>query len=106
MNYSEIIKNLEIKNIIRIEKKTYEQSNNNDKCVKEVDTNFAGKICLLKAENKLIAREEDGKGSIYFRLMKDEEDFDAFTQDRLVIYDRMWDGCGCKVVYNEIWQKK
>ncbi|OLS26724.1 MAG: hypothetical protein HeimC3_08260 [Candidatus Heimdallarchaeota archaeon LC_3] len=92
MNNQDIVNNLHLKNVLRIEKKEADESITCEKPIKEVDTHFVGKIVLLEIENNLIAKKEDGKGSIYLRIINSIEDFDAFTQDRLRIYDRMWDG--------------
>ena len=105
MDNQDIVNNLQLKNVLRIEKKEADESITCKKPIKEVDTQFVGKIVLLEIGNNLIAKEEDGNGSIYLRIINTIENFDAFTQDRLSVYDRMWDGCGCKVDYNKVWNR-
>jgi len=31
--------------------------------------------------------------------MKNKKEADLFIDERMETYDRMWDGCGCKVDY-------
>jgi hypothetical protein len=44
-------------------------------------------------------QESDPEGTVYLRAMADREAAEAFVSDRLATYERMWDGCGCKVHY-------
>ena len=105
MNSIDIIEILKSKNVLQFRKDNCFQILKEIKPYKEIDTHFVGKIVLFEVENEFIAMEEDGKSNYYLRIVKSKEDFDAFVHDRLSIYDRMWDGCGCKVEYTEIWEK-
>jgi hypothetical protein len=48
---------------------------------------------------ELLARETSDKGEIILRLFPGDFALNAFLKRRIDIYERMWDGCGCKVDY-------
>lgn len=70
---------------------------------KEVKTSITGPIQILRLdkEQKLIL-ENDQKGNNYVRIINNDQ-LDEFITERLSIYEKMWDGCGCKVFYDEVW---
>jgi len=47
----------------------------------------------------LAAVERPGAGRRVVRPLPDEEAVRRFVADRLTAYERMWDGCGCKIDY-------
>ena len=57
------------------------------------------KIRLLKFEKELLIQEKTTKDEFIIRLMKTKKEAEDFIKQRLEIYDRMWDGCGCRVEY-------
>ena len=68
--------------------------------VREDDTHFAGMIRLLELEGALFMQEQHPESKeLLVRRFQDRQAADAFIQDRLDTYERMWDGCGCKVHY-------
>ena len=46
----------------------------------------------------MVAVEEPSSRERVVRLIEEHE-VQAFVEDRLDTYERMWDGCGCKVAY-------
>lgn len=48
-----------------------------------------------------LVQEQTPSGEVLVRRFATRDDADAFVDDRLQTYDRMWDGCGCKVRYYE-----
>jgi hypothetical protein len=56
-------------------------------------------IRLLQLDGKLLIQEKSNKGEFLVRLMKTKKEADDFIKERLETYNRMWDGCGCKVDY-------
>ena len=71
---------------------------------KTIDTGMAGpiKVLTIQDEGKKLLIEADQKGVIFVRLVK-TINVQEFIDERLKVYEKMWDGCGCKVFYNEIW---
>ena len=66
----------------------------------EMDTLIRDKIRILKLHNTLyFVQEKSPKEEILLRQFKTEKIAKDFILDRLHIYDKMWDGCGCKIDY-------
>ena len=65
----------------------------------ERDTLISDKIRLLKIIDELILQEKSSKEEILIRFVKSISEAEKFIEQRLEIYDKMWDGCGCKVDY-------
>jgi hypothetical protein len=65
----------------------------------EENTYMSDKIRLLKYRDQLILQEKTTKDEYIIRSMNTIEDAEKFINERLEIYNRMWDGCGCKVEY-------
>lgn len=70
--------------------------------VEEVErhaTFLAGDLVIVRAPAGLVAVEEPSSTERVLRLLGGEEEARAFVRERLDTYERMWDGCGCKVEY-------
>jgi uncharacterized lipoprotein YehR (DUF1307 family) len=65
----------------------------------EENTYMSDKIRLLKYRDQLILQEKTTKDEYIIRSMNTKEDAEKFINERLEVYNRMWDGCGCKVEY-------
>ena len=102
-----LLESLANKNVAKITPDEATQLENKYTLEHEYSTGIAGPIKVLnleKNENFLIL-EVDQKGNNYTRLLP-KENLQEFVDERLSIYDKMWDGCGCKVFYNELWVPK
>jgi hypothetical protein len=67
--------------------------------VERHDTGFAGALILLQFEDGLAALEQPSADRWVVRRLGDRPEADRFIQDRLAQYERMWDGCGCRIDY-------
>ena len=67
----------------------------------EKDTHISDKIRLLKLDDDLIIQEKTTKDELLIRMVKTKKEAEELIEQRLEIYDKMWDGCGCKVDYYE-----
>lgn len=65
----------------------------------EKDTLISDKIRLLKFKDEMFIQEKTNKDEFLVRIIKTRKEAEEFIKQRLEIYDRMWDGCGCKVEY-------
>jgi hypothetical protein len=63
------------------------------------DTGLAGWIRILSFGGKIIAQEETPDRQILIRMFDAVDLAGEFVDRRLADYDRMWDGCGCKIDY-------
>ena len=95
--------------ISKIKKKKYSSISNEDlnelisqsKIIIEKDTYISDKIRLLKINNELIIQEKSTKDELLIRSTKSQKEAEEFINQRLEIYEKMWDGCGCRVEYYE-----
>ena len=69
------------------------------KIIIEEDTHISDKIRLLKYKDELFIQEKSNKDELIVRIKKSKKEAEEFIKERLEIYDRMWDGCGCRVEY-------
>ena len=65
----------------------------------EESTYISDKIRLLEFDDYLIIQEKTTKNEYLIRNVKTKKEAEDFIKDRLVIYNRMWDGCGCRIDY-------
>jgi hypothetical protein len=69
--------------------------------LRQENTCVAGWIRILSVDGAVLVQEETPEGNALARRMRSVEDANAFVNDRLGTYERMWDGCGCKINYFE-----
>jgi hypothetical protein len=63
------------------------------------DTYMAGSIRVLSVDGVILVQEHTADGKTLIRRMTSFEEADEFVDRRLARYERMWDGCGCKIDY-------
>jgi len=63
------------------------------------DTLVAGYLLIVRGTSGLAAVEQPSADRRVVRLLADHQQARRFVQDRLEQYERMWDGCGCKIDY-------
>lgn len=68
--------------------------------IRDADTCLCGRIRILSLEGSVMVQEQTQEGRILVRRLGSQEAAQSFVDDRLATYDRMWDGCGCKVNYD------
>jgi hypothetical protein len=69
--------------------------------VREEDTCISGMIRILRLRNTVMVQEETPEDEIVVRIRPTVKAAEEFVAGRLETYERMWDGCGCKVDYSE-----
>ena len=67
--------------------------------VGERDTYFRDKIRILQKDDILLIQEKSNKDEIIIRKISSLEKGYKFIEDRLTVYENMWNGCGCKIDY-------
>ncbi len=61
-------------------------------------TFIAGDLVIVRRHGVLYALEEPSSRERVLRRLHEDE-VRSFVRDRLETYERMWDGCGCRVEY-------
>jgi hypothetical protein len=67
--------------------------------LREDDTHLAGWIRVLALGGSILVQEETPKGEVLVRRMPSRDSAERFVDLRMQSYERMWNGCGCKVDY-------
>jgi hypothetical protein len=62
-------------------------------------TGLAGRLLLTRGPTGFVVVEEPDPRRRTLRRFAEEKEARRFIRDRMETYDRMWDGCGCKVDY-------
>jgi len=99
MRIKELITRAKKKAYLKLNEKNLELLLSKCKVVEEKDTLISGKLRLLSFQNDLFIQEQSNKGELLLRFMKDKEEAKEFIDERMETYDKMWDGCGCRVHY-------
>ena len=63
------------------------------------DTCIAGWIRILRINDHFAVQEQTPDGELLVRRLISREAAERFIEDRLNDYERMWDGCGCTIDY-------
>jgi len=69
--------------------------------LRDDDTCVAGRIRVLRVAGRVVVQEQTPDGEILLREAASEAEAARFVDDRLAVYERMWDGCGCRIDYRE-----
>jgi hypothetical protein len=101
MNLEKIISTSKKNKYSIINKEELEKLLSHSETIIEKDTHISDKIRLLKLGNDLIIQEKTSKDELLIRIVKTKKEAEDLIDQRLEIYDKMWDGCGCKVNYYE-----
>lgn len=67
--------------------------------VERHDTKVAGDLQIIQTGSGLAAVEQPSAAERVVRVLGGVDEVRQFVRERLSIYERMWDGCGCKVDY-------
>jgi len=99
MNVEKIISTTKKNKYTIISKEELDELLLSSKIIIEKDTYISDKIRLLKLDDELIIQEKSTKDELIIRIMKTKEEAEELINQRIEIYEKMWDGCGCKVDY-------
>ena len=67
--------------------------------VERHDTIVSGTLLIVQTPDGLAAVEQPKASQRVVRLLGNPETTHQFVKERLALYERMWDGCGCKIDY-------
>ena len=63
------------------------------------ETGQAGKLLIVELDGRTAAVESPAPGKRVVRHLESPAGVRKFVTDRLDTYERMWNGCGCKIDY-------
>jgi len=85
--------------VIRLSAADWETMAGDFEEVERHHTVVAGSLVIIRVNGTLAAVEQPRPDERVVRALGSEEAVRVFVQERMEKYERMWDGCGCKVDY-------
>ena len=99
MRAEDLIAGLHHRGLVAIDRGTLLELIDAADVLREEDTHLAGWIRILALGDSILVQEETPKGEVLVRRMPSRECADSFVDLRIQSYERMWDGCGCRIDY-------
>ena len=99
MDLETLIGQLEAGQIVPLRQAEWDELRAAFDLIEEHDTRMSGLIELVRSSAGIAAVEQPAPDQRVVRPLADLEAAHSFIADRLDTYDRMWDGCGCKIDY-------
>ena len=99
MTKSDLLAKIQKQSVIEISRADLASLLENAAVLRSEDTGLSGLCRILSWEGVLLFQEETPRGEVLIREMNSRKAADQLMADRLATYDRMWDGCGCKIDY-------
>ena len=99
MNAEELNRRLKDERIVPMAEAEWAELAEACEVVERHDTLVAGELLVVCCAGALAAVEQPTAGERVLRRLSDAEAMGRFVKERLEAYERMWDGCGCKIDY-------
>ncbi len=99
MNTDSLMDELKEKSIIILNSNELDMLLAGATLISEKDTLISGYIRIYKYQEHYLTQESTPKGEIVLRYFNMLQDAEELVNNHLEIYDKMWDGCGCKINY-------
>jgi hypothetical protein len=69
------------------------------KILLEKNTIINDMVRIIEIDDKIIFQEITAKNELALRLFNNVEEAEKLLNQRFDVYEKMWDGCGCKIDY-------
>jgi hypothetical protein len=99
MTASELNKRLASESVVKLTAQEWSELTGHFEEIQKHATFAAGDLLIVRDETGLIAVEQPAPDERAIRRFSSPEEAEQFVQQRLKDYERMWDGCGCKIDY-------
>jgi hypothetical protein len=99
MDLQSLLNKLDISDFIQISDTQLVELIESLKMVFEEDSMISGFIRIFEVNSLFIFQEQTPKDEILIRIFNNETEADNLIQNRLDIYEKMWNGCGCRIDY-------
>jgi len=101
MNKQELINEIKNQKIIAVSSLKFDELKNQFDELERHPTFMSGDIVVFKVEEGFMVVEEPSPQERSIRYFKVKDKLDEFITNRLDTYERMWDGCGCKIDFKK-----
>jgi len=99
MTIDELNERLSQKEIVSLKTEEWSRLADHFKELERHETFLVGDLFILRGEIGLVAVEQPSDNNRVVRRLSSVDEKNRFVQQRLDTYERMWDGCGCKIDY-------
>ncbi|OGQ87694.1 MAG: hypothetical protein A2289_24580 [Deltaproteobacteria bacterium RIFOXYA12_FULL_58_15] len=99
MEIDEFVERLRQGEIVRVSTSDWENLSTAVEVIESHDTQMRGVLLVIKTTAGIAAVEEPDALTRAIRPLSDRSAASRFVAARMAVYERMWDGCGCKVDY-------
>ena len=99
MDLDEVVREISKNVVMKIDRDDLTTLLERAETIREEDTTLAGVIRVLSLDGLVLIQEETPEGEVLVRRMASTEAAYELLDRRLADYERMWDGCGCKIDY-------
>ena len=99
MKIDELVDKLKIQKLLILPLENLSEILKQVTVIEDKDTLMSDHIRILKWKEKILIQEATSKNELAIRIAESVEDANRFINERMETYERMWDGCGCKVNY-------
>lgn len=99
MSVEEIERRLATERIVPLPAAEWERVASAFEEVEHHHTMVAGDLLVIRTGSGLAAVEQPAPGERVVRFLGDGAVARRFVEERMAQYERMWDGCGCRVEY-------
>ncbi len=96
-----ILKRLDAKSTISLTQEELRTFMDQAELVEDHDTYMCDHIRLYNCNGIFTVQETTDKKEILLHRFSHMSDASVFIEKRLETYERMWDGCGCKILYHD-----
>jgi len=99
VNIERLVERLDRGEIVAMARSEWDELVSGVDVVEDHDTGISGHLLIVRVRDLVAAVEEPKPSERVVRPFAGLASARTFVQDRLDTYERMWDGCGCKVDY-------
>jgi hypothetical protein len=99
MKASQLVQRLGRGELVVLNESQWARLANSCDIIEQIDTKIAGDLLLVRCDAILAAIECPRSGERVVRPVADLAVARRFIAERLAAYDRIWDGCGCRIDY-------
>jgi len=99
LDASEIIREVSKDAVVKIDRDSLTALLERAEAIREEDTALAGRIRILSLDAHILVQEETPEREVLVRRLSSIDRANRMVDRRLADYERMWDGCGCKIDY-------
>ena len=101
MNINSLLKQSENSAFIKISEEQFDELKKSSVLIYEENTLISDFVRIYQVNDIFIFQEKTPKGEILIRKYKNKSEAKNLINNRLYIYEKMWNGCGCKIDYFE-----